>query len=204
MHPAIVLPALEAARREMEDNQSRFVELVSQLGPPVDIPTHDPKDDPPAPTRTPGDLSKFRFWTMPDDEVFSTFMAGFANQLDKLHLPDREFTRLPRGYGIARYVLRFETKVRFDGWQALEDFGPEQMKLVRLFYREAGMTEEAVALKGAEAAWYQAGDDEDDRQDAAGAAYAGVANPNADEDERWYKLLNLLRKEAMWKAPSAP
>jgi hypothetical protein len=199
VHPAIVLPAIAAARQELEDNQSRFAELVSQLAPPVDIPTYDPREDAPPP-RPLSDVQAFKFWAMRDDEVFSTFMAGFAIQLEKLRLPDTAYAKLPVGYGIARYVLRFETQCRFDAWLALENMGEDGMKLTRHFYRHAAMPEEAAALKNAEAAWYQAGGDEGDGHDAAGEAYAATPNPNADEDERWYKLLNLLRRESMWKA----
>jgi hypothetical protein len=59
-------------------------------------------------------------------------------------------------------------------------------------------THEISGLERAEAAWYEAGGHDGNGYDAAGDAYRSVQNPNSDEDERWFKLLEFLRADRLW------
>lgn len=199
MHPAVVLPAIEEAHNDLAESQAQHASMVAKLKPGQTILSFNPHVQTPGHASLPESASEFEFWKLSDEDALSTFMEGLAINLDMLELPAEEYERLPLGYAIARYVLRFETHCKFSAWLAIQNVGTEDMVLVRQYYERAGMPEEAKALALAEKAWYEAGGHEGDGYDAAGDAYASVENPNADEDERWFKLLDFLKSEAHWK-----
>jgi hypothetical protein len=198
MHPKIVLPAIEAAMSDVAEAIREHAALAARLKPGETIVSFNPHVATPGSAVLPAAAEAFRFWEIADEETFSTFMEGLAIQLDMLDLPHAAYGPLPRGYAIARYVLRFETHCRFSAWLAVENVGAEDMRLVRHYYAEAGLPEEALALERAEAAWYAAGGHDGSGYDAAAQAYRSVANPWADEDARWFHLLAVLRDPSLW------
>jgi hypothetical protein len=198
MHPTTALPAIEAALADVKENIRRFAEMSAKLTPGQQLVSFNPHVAGPGGEELPVSVGEFRFWEIADEESFSTFMEGLAIQLDMLDLSPEEYQKLPPGYGIVRYVLRFETHCKFSSWIALENVGPDDMLLVRQHYEKAGLTSEAEALAKAEAAWYAANGHEGSGYDAARDAYESVNNPFQDEDERWFQLLDILRDEKWW------
>ena len=201
MHSKIVLPAIEAARKVLADQVRSHGERGAQLEPGQAILSFDPYTQTPGQTEVPQTADDFRFWELPDKESFSTFMLHLAIQMDGLMLKHSIFQKLPPGYRIVRYVLRFETHCKFSSWLAIENVGPFDMEWTRDSYRRIGLDEEAGALELAEKAWYDAGGDEGNGYDAAGEAYRSVENQHQDEDDRWFHILDLLREESYWMAP---
>lgn len=198
VHPAVVLPAIEAAFADVKENIRRYAEMHAKLKPGQQRISFNPHVPEPGSEELPVSAADFRFWKMADEESFSTFMEGLAIQLDMLDLPPEEYQNLPPGYGVVRYVLRFETHCKFSSWMALENVGRDDMVLVRQNYQKAGLASEAEALEKAEAAWYAAGGHDGSGYDAARDAYHSVDNPFQDEDERWFRLLDMLREEKWW------
>jgi hypothetical protein len=195
------LPAIEEARSAVAEMIQRHAAMAAKLRPGQVIVSFNPHASGPGATDLPASANTFRFWSIQDEDTFSTFMEQLAIQLDMLELPDAEFARLPQGYGVARYVLRFETHCKFDSWLAVQNVGEEEMRLVRHYYQIVGMSSEAAALEKAEAAWYAAGGHEGNGYDAARDAYRSVSNQFQDEDERWFELLRRLRSEELWSRP---
>jgi hypothetical protein len=131
VHPAVVLPAIEAALADVKENIRRYAEMHAKLKPGQQLISFNPHVPEPGAEELPVSATDFRFWEMVDEESFSTFMEGLAIQLDMLKLPPEEYQKLPPGYGIVRYVLRFETHCKFSSWMALENVGRDDMVLVR-------------------------------------------------------------------------
>lgn len=193
-----MIPAIAEARKSLLEMQAQHAALRAKLKPGQTILSFNPHVQDPGQITALVEPAFLEFWKIPDEEPFSVFMEGLAIQLDILDLAPSQYKRLPDGYAIARYVLRFETHCKFSSWLALENVGSEDMRLVREHYRRAGMPEEADALTRAEVAWYEAGGHEGNGYDAAGEAYRSEENPNSNEDERWFKLLKVLRADRLW------
>jgi len=141
--------------------------------------------------------SDFNFWALEDKESRSVFFGDFAIRLDMLDLPASAYKVAPVGYGIARYVLRFETHRQFSSWLAMENVGEDDMVLVREYYRKAGLAGEADALEKVELAWYEA-EEHLTAYKAARESYRSTVNPYADSDLRWEYLMNFLQSESLW------
>jgi hypothetical protein len=146
MNPAIVVPAIAEARKDLLDMQAQHAALQAKLKPGQTILNFNPHVQSPGEPIALAEPASLEFWKIPGDEPFSVFMEGLAIQLDMLELPASQYEKLPVGYGIARYVLRFETHCKFSAWLAVENVGREDMILTREYYRRAGMPEEVEAL----------------------------------------------------------
>ena len=157
MHSKIVLPAIEAARNFLAEQMRAHDEMKAQLEPGQAMLSFNPYVKTPGQTEVPQSGGDFRFWEIPDEESFSTFMGYLAIQMDGLMLKHSVFQQLPPGYRIVRYVLRFETHCKFSSWLAIENVGMFDMEWTRDSYRRIGLDEEAEALELAEKAWYDAG-----------------------------------------------
>jgi len=201
MHSKIVLPAIEAARIVLAEQVRGHEEKTAQLEPGQSILSFNPYAQTPGQVEVPQTADDFRFWELPDKESFSTFMLHLAIQMEGLMLKHSVFQKLPPGYRIVRYALRFETHRKFSSWLAIENVGQFDMEWTRDSYRRIGLDEEAEALEFAEKAWYDANGDEGNGYDAARNAYQSVENPYQDEDERWFHILNILRDNSFWNAP---
>ncbi len=199
MHPAVVLPAIETSRISVQEQIASRAKMEAKLKQGEMILSFNPHVQSPGGAEIPESSDSFKFWAISDEETFSTFMEGFGIELDMLdHSVSVDFDQLPPGYGVARYVLRFETHLKFSSWLAMQNVGPDDMRKSRSYYRKVGLNAEADALEKAEAAWYAAGGHEGGGYDAASEAYRSVENPYRDEDERWFHILGVLRAERWW------
>lgn len=198
MHPKVVLPAIEATLKTVVDQIHDHKELAARLEPGQSIVSLNPHVSGPGNAVLPNSAKEFKFWTIPDEQTFSTFMEHLAIQMDALAIKHTEFQKLPEGYRIVRYVLRFETHCKFSSWMAIQNVGPHDMEWTRDSYRRIGLNEEATALELAEKAWYDAGGHDGNGYEAAGEAYRSVSNPHQDEDDRWFHILGILRDTNQW------
>jgi len=203
-HPAKVLPAIEAALTNLKEDIRSWGEMRGRLKAGQDLISFNPHVSGPGAEDLPDSPAGFRFWEMEDEDSYSTFMENLAIQLDMLELSPEEYQKLPPGYGVVRYVLRFETHCKFSSWLALENVGPDDMALVRQNYHKVGLESEAEALERAETAWYAANGHEGSGYEAASEAYNSGDNAFRDEDERWFRLLDILRNESWWLDREVP
>jgi hypothetical protein len=147
-----------------------------------------------------GSSSELRFWEIADPDLLSTYIEQLAIELDGLRLEAAEYRELPLGYGVTRYVMRFEFHRAIDSWLAVENVGADDMQLVRYYYQRMGLAPEAEALEKAEAAWYEGGGHEASGYERADAMYYSFDNPHNDPDKRWAFLVGALRSETLWQA----
>ena len=150
MHSKIVLPAIEAARSALAAQTHAHEEMDAKLEPGRSILSFNPYVQTPGKAKVPQTADDFRFWELPNEESFSTFMLHLAIHVDGLMLKHSAFQKLPPGYRIVRYVLRFETHCKFSSWLAIENVGLFDMEWTRDSYRRIGLGEEADALELAE------------------------------------------------------
>ena len=199
LHPELVLPAIGASRSTVQGQIERQQELLKSLKPDETVLSFDPFGQIPADETLPQSAEDFRFWEIEDDETFGLFIESLSFEFDMAdYRNSSEFDELPIGYGIVRYVVRFEIHSRFSGWLALENVGSNEMEQVFAYYRKTGMPEEAEGLEKAEVAWYLAQEQKHEENEAAGSAYRTIANPYSDADERWDKILKQLRQPSLW------
>lgn len=192
------MQAVEEARAQTADAVASFAEAAARLKPGEMLVGFNPHVNTPGVGALPSSASGFAFWRLADEETLSTFMENLGLMLDASDLTREDYNHAPRGYLVARYALRFETHCKFSAWLAVENVGREEMEHVREAYRIIGMPEEAQALERAEQAWYAAGGHDGKGYDAAGAAYRSGPNPNANEDARWFTMLDRLRQDHWW------
>ena len=191
MHPERLLPAISSALESTRRSMSSFGGGQLLLNPRVGTPGRDP---------LPEDGTTFAFWRINDPETLEFFLQQLCCHFDMLQLENAEWDAFPDGYGLVRFVLRFEMHCQFSSWLALENVGPDDLQYIRRYYRLVGLAQEAEALERAERAWYQANGHAGDGYDAAGKAYGEVEHAYRDEDERLDYLVERVRDEGLWRA----
>jgi len=200
LHPDIVAPEIEASRIELLKQIEHHEQLRKSVGPDGFVFSFDPFGQSPSQFTIPNSAEEFRFWEISDDETLGIFLEQLAFQIDMTEYRNSAvFRTLPLGYGVVRYVVRFEIHLRFSGWYALENVGPEEMEVVISYYKKAGFTEEAIAVEKAQQAWIKAVDHGHDEYEAVRNAYNSVVNPYKESDVRWARIIELSRDRAWWE-----